>query len=86
MMNNKETKIKTQTTEEGIMIGDKKRFELTFFGAGLVTAYRIPRYRRFHATRESAEAEAGKVRAQMSAKGLPAAAHPAVIIETTRRS
>lgn len=58
-----------------------KRYELTFFGAASTSAYRIPRYRRFHATRESAEAEAGKVYARMSDKGLPAAAHPAVIID-----
>jgi hypothetical protein len=55
------------------------KFELTFWGSATVRAYAIPRYRRYHKTLESARAEAAKVHAAMEAKGLPSAAHPAVI-------
>lgn len=55
------------------------KFELTFFGAATVRAYKIPRYRRYHKTLESARETAKKVHAAMDANSLPSAAHPAVI-------
>lgn len=56
-----------------------KRYELTFYGAATVRAYRIPRHRRYHATLESAQEEAAKVHETMDERQLPTAAHPAVI-------
>jgi hypothetical protein len=56
-----------------------KKYELSFWGAGSVQVYRIPRYRKYHASQEEARIEASRVHAAMSAKGIPAAAHPPVI-------
>lgn len=56
----------------------KKSVELTFTGAAIVRSYSIPRYRRFHPTREGAVTEAARVHAVMRAKGLPVAAHAPV--------
>ena len=57
-----------------------KRFELVFFGSATVLAYRIPRYRRRHATIESARECAVRTMARLEdfVPGV-SAAHPAIV-------
>lgn len=57
----------------------KNKFELSFVGSASVAAYRIPRHRRMHATLEAAKATAREVHAKMDEKGLPSAAHQAIV-------
>lgn len=54
------------------------KFELVFRGQGTVTAYKIPRHRRFHTTFESAQDAAYKVLAQLEQPGVRGA-HSAII-------
>lgn len=53
------------------------KYELTF--VGFATAKYFPRYRRMHATIESAKAAAGKVRERLESKNLPVACHQPII-------
>lgn len=55
------------------------KFELVFVGSASVSAYRIPRHRRYHATLDSALETAHEVRKQMVEQNLPVAAHPAIV-------
>lgn len=51
------------------------RYELTFWGEW----GRFPRYRRWHSSFEEAEATAYEVFARLEARGIPRAAHPAIV-------
>ena len=55
------------------------QFELTFEGAAMVTAYRIPRYRRMHKTIESARETARRVWETMQERNLPVACHTPIV-------
>lgn len=57
----------------------KARWELTFVGAAIVRAYRIPRHRRWHPTLEAAEQEAGRVYERMVDLDINPAAHTAIV-------
>ena len=53
------------------------QYELTFVG-GAIARY-FPRYRRMHATLESAQTAAYAVRAKLQDRGLPTACHQPII-------
>lgn len=56
-----------------------KKFTLVFAGSASVSAYRIPRHRRYHSTLVSAREAARRVREEMAEQQLPIAAHPAIV-------
>jgi hypothetical protein len=53
------------------------QYELTFAGGAMARYF--PRYRRLHATKEAAEAEADRVFAKLERDGLPTACHKPAI-------
>jgi hypothetical protein len=58
----------------------KIRYELTFAGGALARYF--PHYRRWHADKASAEAEADRVYRKLRADDLPLACHPYEITKT----
>lgn len=60
-------------------MSNSRNYELVFANTGLLRAYSLPRHKRWHATRESAEQEATRVRRVGERRGLPMAAHAAQV-------
>lgn len=56
-----------------------QKFELVFVGSAMITAYRIPRYRRMHKTLDFARATARQVWERMSERNLPTACHTPIV-------
>jgi hypothetical protein len=54
-----------------------RNFELTFVGGAMARYF--PRYRRWHPTKEAAEAEGDRVFQKLSDDGLPTACHQMII-------
>lgn len=75
------SKAKTVAARQNGQLGGRprERFELSFVGAGSVSAYRIPRHAKKHDSLEEAKAVAREVHAKMREKGLPTACHQALV-------